>query len=254
MVAVIKRNRRIKELRDIPPPEERVVVVKGDYSKAFKRNSKIKNVNVEYLWALDNLIGGKPNSLVKIMEAFELGIVFYKKFKGITVDAVRSPQLEWLSASDVKIPCTKCKDKYGENKKVSVSEVALKKVEVVVVDGEEIVRVQLGAGCYKQYDVFNLSNLADQKRDSNVDRNVTKNGIGMAKAGGVKCASIACKGDAVDDSNYCHPCLDRQDEHSVVNSKVHPLYQPLFQRTSRQPSHRGGCLVVYCADFLYNTS
>ena len=55
------------------------------------------------------------------------------------------------------------------------------------------------------------SNLDDQKRDGNKDRNVKKNGIGMAKAGGVKCASNACKGDAVDDSNFCHPCLDRQD-------------------------------------------
>ena len=64
------------------------------------------------------------------------------------------------------------------------------------------------------------SNFAKQKRDGNVERNVTKNRDGMVKAGGNTCASIACKKDVVEGTNYCHGCLDRQDKHSVVNSEI----------------------------------
>ena len=73
------------------------------------------------------------------------------------------------------------------------------------------------------------SNLDDQKRDGNVERNVTKNGVGMGKAGGNTCASIACKKDVVEGTNYCHGCLFRKDEHSVVNSE-------LVSRSSISPS------------------
>ena len=69
------------------------------------------------------------------------------------------------------------------------------------------------------------SNLDDQKRDGNKDRNVKKNGIGMAtKAGGNACASIACQKDVVEGTNYCHECLDRQDERSelVSQSSISP--------------------------------
>ena len=55
-----------------------------------------------------------------------------------------------MEPTDVKIDCTTCKSK------VSVSLVPIYKVEVVVEEGVEKIHVKTGAGCFKQYDVFNL--------------------------------------------------------------------------------------------------
>ena len=100
MVAIIpvkKRNRRIKELRDIPPPEVRIVKTRTKKDKVFKVIKSIQNIS--YKWAVATFICGKPNPLNVILEAFNQGIVFWKDFKGAgplngRVLAVRSPLME----------------------------------------------------------------------------------------------------------------------------------------------------------------